>query len=215
MYLGRSFHSDSYPELDSPDEDGSVHAEITATSSTTTAPGKKKGKSKGDKEVTGKAQNRIAQREFRQVRLLIWLPRVIRALQRKQQHGKSFVSPYRLRPALTRYFFATAVEEVEAKVAVLELGQHEQIERMGNALKELLEENQKLRTLLAHLGGVIGDGLGGALPHIGMEVPGFEAIISRTSTGTAQEALHLKVLSSGQGLAAASQTGPVAPLSAH
>ncbi|GAA5850576.1 hypothetical protein JCM8547_001918 [Rhodosporidiobolus lusitaniae] len=83
------------------------------------------------------------------------------------------------------------IKELEAKVALHEMGRDEQIERMQNAVKLLLEENQSLRALLASLGGFIGEGMATCLPRIGMEVPEFNDMINRTLLDNAQDALKL------------------------
>lgn len=102
-----------------------------------------------------KAQNRIAQREFRQVRPHVPIspaksPSDRPHIQRKQAY----------------------VKELEAKAAMMELSRDEQFNRFSEAFRTLLEENQKLRSMLQTLSGFIGEGLGGALAKIGTELPG-------------------------------------------
>lgn len=102
-----------------------------------------------------KAQNRIAQREFRQVS-----PGIP-------------ISPAK---SLSDGFLAQRkqayVKELEAKAAMMEMSRDEQFNRFSEAFRTLLEENQKLRTLLQTLSGFIGEGLGGALAKIGTDLPG-------------------------------------------
>lgn len=147
-------------------------------------------------------QNRIAQREFRQVRLLLFVfpltKRDFRVdpllfyLQRKQQY----------------------IKELEAKVAFYETGREGQVERLSEAVNQLLEENLKLRGLLASLGGFIGEGVGGVLPKLGMELPGvlllvytpflplfltpiqteFNELVAKTVLDNAKDVLDLPVL---------------------
>ncbi|CEQ39650.1 SPOSA6832_01191, partial [Sporobolomyces salmonicolor] len=128
-------------------------------------------------ESDRKAQNRIAQREFRQ---------------RKQAY----------------------IKELEAKVQLHELGRDEQLERLTEGIKSLLDENQQLRHLLQGVSAFIGEGLGGALPRLGTTLPGlswylfnpfaaaqtltlptsraeFQSLISRNTIDTATDALRL------------------------
>ncbi|GAA5894245.1 uncharacterized protein JCM6883_003760 [Sporobolomyces salmoneus] len=127
----------------------------------------RKGKGKATKETDRKAQNRIAQREFRQ---------------RKQAY----------------------IKELEAKVKLQDFGRDEQISRMGEAVKALLEENERLRQLLAGLSGFIGEGLGGALPRLKTTLPEFQSLISRSPIDIATGALRLDDL----GLAGNPQNQP-------
>ncbi|GAA5971920.1 hypothetical protein JCM21900_001321 [Sporobolomyces salmonicolor] len=115
---------------------------------------KGKGKTKTTKESDRKAQNRIAQREFRQ---------------RKQAY----------------------IKELEAKVQLHELGRDEQLERLTEGIKSLLDENQQLRHLLQGVSAFIGEGLGGALPRLGTTLPEFQSLISRNTIDTATDALRL------------------------
>ncbi|GAA5819952.1 hypothetical protein JCM11251_005423 [Rhodosporidiobolus azoricus] len=91
------------------------------------------------------------------------------------------------------------VKELEAKVAMYEMGRDEQLERMVNALQMLLEENQQLRTLLTQLSGFIGEGIGSCLPRIGLEVPEFKEILNRTLFDNAADALKLPIGSKATG----------------
>ncbi|GAA5882472.1 hypothetical protein JCM16303_001750 [Sporobolomyces ruberrimus] len=128
-------------------------------------PSRRKGKGKATKETDRKAQNRIAQREFRQ---------------RKQAY----------------------IKELEAKVKLQELGRDEQTERLADAVRILLEENEHLRQLLAGLSGFIGEGLGGALPRLRTTLPEFQTLLSRTQIDTATGALRLDEL----GISSSSRT---------
>jgi len=47
------------------------------------------------------------------------------------------------------------IKELEAKVKLQEMGRDEQIERLTDAVRVLLEDNDNLRQLLAGLGGYI------------------------------------------------------------
>ncbi|BGO99790.1 hypothetical protein NBRC10513v2_004018 [Rhodotorula toruloides] len=136
--------------MDTDNEDGPRGSEDAARGAATA----KKGKSKASKGQDRKAQNRIAQREFRQ---------------RKQAY----------------------VKELEAKAAMMELSRDEQFNRFSEAFRTLLEENQKLRSMLQTLSGFIGEGLGGALAKIGTELPEFQDFITRDRIDTATDALRL------------------------
>lgn len=72
------------------------------------------------------------------------------------------------------------IKELEAKAAMMELSRDEQFQRFGDAFRTLLEENQKLRTMLQTLSGFIGEGLGGALAKIGTDLPGQSLQYLRT-----------------------------------
>ncbi|BGP24801.1 transcription factor [Rhodotorula toruloides] len=83
------------------------------------------------------------------------------------------------------------VKELEAKAAMMELSRDEQFNRFSEAFRTLLEENQKLRTMLQTLSGFIGEGLGGALAKVGTDLPEFHAFITRSRIDTATDALRL------------------------
>ncbi|KAK4049464.1 hypothetical protein OIO90_005415 [Microbotryomycetes sp. JL221] len=76
------------------------------------------------------------------------------------------------------------IKELEAKVALQGTARDEQIELLGKAIEQLVEENTKLRELLAGVTGFIGEGLGGYLPRLGMELKEFKAIASQTKLDT-------------------------------
>ncbi|GAA5986034.1 hypothetical protein JCM5350_005507 [Sporobolomyces pararoseus] len=138
--------------IDSHDMQGDSDQEHEDGVASQAGPSRRKGKGKATKESDRKAQNRIAQREFRQ---------------RKQAY----------------------IKELEAKVKMQELGKDEQVERLGEAVRTLLDENDRLRQLLAGLSGFIGEGLGGALPRLKTTLPDFERLISRSYIDTATGAL--------------------------
>ncbi|GAA5965362.1 hypothetical protein JCM3765_004871 [Sporobolomyces pararoseus] len=150
--------STSRPErsqsIDSHDMQGDSDQDQEDGVASQAGPCRRKGKGKATKESDRKAQNRIAQREFRQ---------------RKQAY----------------------IKELEAKVKMQELGKDEQVERLGEAVRTLLDENDRLRQLLAGLSGFIGEGLGGALPRLKTTLPDFERLISRSYIDTATGALGL------------------------
>ncbi|BGP32236.1 hypothetical protein JCM10296v2_004017 [Rhodotorula toruloides] len=83
------------------------------------------------------------------------------------------------------------VKELEAKAAMMELSRDEQFNRFSEAFRTLLEDNQKLRSMLQTLSGFIGEGLGGALAKIGTELPEFQDFITRDRIDTATDALRL------------------------
>ncbi|KAJ7904361.1 hypothetical protein B0H14DRAFT_3079243 [Mycena olivaceomarginata] len=56
---------------------------------------------------------------------------------------------------------------------------------LKDMLKDLMEENQTLRTLLRSLGAFIGDGAGGLLPKLGWDIADFNTFINRSETDTA------------------------------
>ncbi|GAA6038203.1 hypothetical protein JCM8097_005792 [Rhodosporidiobolus ruineniae] len=147
-------HNDMHDSHDEAHAGPSAEASTSSGTAAASSKGKKVPKSKAAKEADRKAQNRIAQREFRQ---------------RKQQY----------------------IKELETKVALHEMGRDEQIDRLKNAIKMVLQENQQLRTILASMGQLFGEGLGGALPKLGVALPEFNDIISRTILDTAQDALKL------------------------
>ncbi|KAM0791533.1 hypothetical protein ACM66B_005982 [Microbotryomycetes sp. NB124-2] len=76
------------------------------------------------------------------------------------------------------------IKELEAKVALQGTARDEQIDLLGKAIEQLVEENVKLRELLAGVTGFIGEGLGGYLPRIGMELQQFNAIATQTKLDT-------------------------------
>ncbi|GAA5886098.1 hypothetical protein JCM6882_004264 [Rhodosporidiobolus microsporus] len=104
------------------------------------------------------------------------------------------------------------VKELEAKVALHEMGRDEQVERMVNALKLLLEENQQLRTLLGHLSGFIGEGIGSCLPRIGLELPEFKELLARTPFENATDALKLPVGAKPAGFSSTAVPATAAPV---
>ncbi|GAA6006935.1 hypothetical protein JCM10207_009145 [Rhodosporidiobolus poonsookiae] len=103
------------------------------------------------------------------------------------------------------------IKELEGKVSLYEMGRDEQTDRLQKALKLLIEENQQLRSLLATVSGFIGEGIGGVLPRIGLDLPGFKDILSRTIVEDAYSALKLNPTSSNGSTA----SPPVASTSAQ
>ncbi|ORY84074.1 hypothetical protein BCR35DRAFT_303120 [Leucosporidium creatinivorum] len=81
------------------------------------------------------------------------------------------------------------IKDLEARVELASSSRDEQLEQMRGAIKGLIDENQRLRELLAGVGGFIGSGLGGVLPTIGVDLPEFQALISRNRSDRVHELL--------------------------
>ncbi|KAJ7228827.1 hypothetical protein GGX14DRAFT_346747 [Mycena pura] len=79
------------------------------------------------------------------------------------------------------------IRDLETRVEILSGGTDKAVSEMKNMLKDLMEENQALRTLLRSLGAFIGDGAGGLLTKLGWDLADFNNFISRTETDTAYQ----------------------------
>ncbi|KAJ7095217.1 hypothetical protein B0H15DRAFT_828536 [Mycena belliarum] len=77
------------------------------------------------------------------------------------------------------------IRDLETRVEILSGGTDQAVNELKNMLKDLMEENQTLRTLLRSLGGFIGDGAGGLLPKLGWDLADFNSFINRSETDTA------------------------------
>ncbi|KAJ7638654.1 hypothetical protein FB45DRAFT_903471 [Roridomyces roridus] len=77
------------------------------------------------------------------------------------------------------------IRDLETRVEILSGGADQAVSEMKNMLKDLMEENQTLRTLLRSLGAFIGEGAGGLLPKLGWDLADFNNYINRSETDTA------------------------------
>ncbi|KAF7355177.1 BZIP domain-containing protein [Mycena sanguinolenta] len=77
------------------------------------------------------------------------------------------------------------IRDLETRVEILSGGTDQAVNELKNMLKDLMEENQTLRTLLRSLGAFIGEGAGGLLPKLGWDVTDFNNFINRSETDTA------------------------------
>ncbi|KAJ7047537.1 hypothetical protein C8F04DRAFT_1059263 [Mycena alexandri] len=77
------------------------------------------------------------------------------------------------------------IRDLETRVEILSGGTDQAVTEMKNMLKDLMEENQTLRTLLRSLGAFIGEGAGGLLPKLGWDLADFNNFINRSETDTA------------------------------
>jgi TolA-binding protein len=79
------------------------------------------------------------------------------------------------------------IRDLEARVEILSGGQDHAMDEMRNILKDLMQENQNLRTLLKSVSAFIGEGAGGLLPKLGWEMSDFNNFINKSETDTAWE----------------------------
>ncbi|GAW01901.1 hypothetical protein LENED_003523 [Lentinula edodes] len=79
------------------------------------------------------------------------------------------------------------IRDLEARVEILSGGKEEAMGEMRNILKDLMQENQTLRSLLRSVSAFIGEGAGGLLPKLGWEMSDFNNFINRSETDTAWE----------------------------
>ncbi|KAF9076368.1 hypothetical protein BDP27DRAFT_1313220 [Rhodocollybia butyracea] len=79
------------------------------------------------------------------------------------------------------------IRDLEARVEILSGGKDEALGEMKNMLKDLMQENQTLRSLLRSVTAFIGEGAGGLLPKLGWEMSDFNNFINRAETDTAWE----------------------------
>ncbi|KAJ4472308.1 hypothetical protein J3R30DRAFT_3799386, partial [Lentinula aciculospora] len=79
------------------------------------------------------------------------------------------------------------IRDLEARVEILSGGKDEAMGEMRNILKDLMQENQTLRSLLRSVSAFIGEGAGGLLPKLGWEMSDFNNFINRSETDTAWE----------------------------
>ncbi|KAJ7276235.1 hypothetical protein B0H12DRAFT_1084269 [Mycena haematopus] len=77
------------------------------------------------------------------------------------------------------------IRDLETRVEILSGGTDQAVNELKNMLKDLMEENQTLRTLLRSLGAFIGEGAGGLLPKLGWDITDFNNFINRSETDTA------------------------------
>ncbi|KAJ6629162.1 hypothetical protein B0H10DRAFT_1777075, partial [Mycena sp. CBHHK59/15] len=77
------------------------------------------------------------------------------------------------------------IRDLETRVEILSGGTDQALAELKNMLKDLMEENQTLRTLLRSLGAFIGEGAGGLLPKLGWDLADFNSFINRSETDTA------------------------------
>ncbi|CDZ98032.1 Protein of unknown function DUF3425 [Phaffia rhodozyma] len=108
-------------------------------------------KKESENSSTRKAQNRIAQREFRQ---------------RKQQY----------------------IRELETRVEVLSANSDHRFSHLKDVIQALMDENQQLRQMCSNMGTFFAEGLGSALPRIGMTPEMYDAVITRGNSDTALDA---------------------------
>jgi hypothetical protein len=79
------------------------------------------------------------------------------------------------------------IRDLEARVEILSGGKDEVMSEMRNIMKDLMAENQTLRSLLRGLATFIGEGAGGFLPKLGWDVGDFNTFVSKSETDTAWE----------------------------
>lgn len=82
------------------------------------------------------------------------------------------------------------IRDLEASVEILSGGKDAALAEMRKILKDLMQENQGLRSLLRGLSSFIGEGAGGILPKLGWDINDFENFINRTETDTAWESFQ-------------------------
>ncbi|KIJ70282.1 hypothetical protein HYDPIDRAFT_121912 [Hydnomerulius pinastri MD-312] len=82
------------------------------------------------------------------------------------------------------------IRDLEARVELLSGSQDEALTDLRAILKDLMAENLTLRNLLKSVAGFIGDGAGGLIPKLGLELHEFNAYINKTETDTAWESFQ-------------------------
>lgn len=88
------------------------------------------------------------------------------------------------------------IRDLETRVEILSGGADKAVTEMRNMLKDLMDENQTLRTLLRSLGAFIGEGAGGLLPKLGWDLQDFNSFINRSETDTAWQGYQSRKKSS-------------------
>ncbi|KAK4046553.1 hypothetical protein OIV83_006005 [Microbotryomycetes sp. JL201] len=140
-------------------------------------------------EELRKEQNRRAQRDFRQAsrsRPVSVIPKSNRKLTSSPRSSIATTAQAAVHQSVRHHSQSNTryTQELEAKVALQGTARDEQIDLLGKAIEQLVEENVKLRELLAGVTGFIGEGLGGYLPRIGMELQQFNSIATQTRLDT-------------------------------
>ncbi|KAF8165155.1 hypothetical protein B0H34DRAFT_793579 [Crassisporium funariophilum] len=79
------------------------------------------------------------------------------------------------------------IRDLEARVEILSGGKDEALGEMRNICKDLMAENQTLRSLLRSLATFIDEGAGGMLPKLGWNLGDFNDFINKSETDTAWE----------------------------
>ncbi|KAK7061586.1 BZIP domain-containing protein [Favolaschia claudopus] len=142
----------------------SVSVDNDSDRESSTQPGKPGRKKNPNSQAARRDQNRIAQREFR--------------LRKQQKVCRRRRSPLALS-------VPPQIRDLETRVEILSGGTDQAVSELKNMLKDLMDENQTLRTLLRSLGAFIGEGAGGLLPKLGWDVADFHSFINRSETDTA------------------------------
>jgi hypothetical protein len=102
------------------------------------------------------------------------------------------------------------IRDLEASVEILSGGKDAALAEMRKILKDLMQENQVLRSLLRGLSSFIGEGAGGVLPKLGWDINDFENFINRAETDTAWESFQRNKREKQANQAAASTSQPLA-----
>ncbi|KAJ7699911.1 hypothetical protein B0H17DRAFT_977243 [Mycena rosella] len=100
------------------------------------------------------------------------------------------------------------IRDLETRVEILSGGTDQALTEMKNMLKDLMEENQTLRTLLRSLGAFIGEGAGGLLPKLGWDLADFNSFINRSETDTAWQGYQKRKKTGESGMGAQAQKRP-------
>lgn len=82
------------------------------------------------------------------------------------------------------------IRDLEASVEILSGGKDAALAEMRKILKDLMQENQVLRSLLRGISSFIGEGAGGVLPKLGWDINDFENFVNRAETDTAWESFQ-------------------------
>ncbi|KAJ7179824.1 hypothetical protein C8R43DRAFT_912276 [Mycena crocata] len=100
------------------------------------------------------------------------------------------------------------IRDLETRVEILSGGTDVALNEMKNMVKDLMEENQTLRTLLRSLGTFIGEGAGGLLPKLGWDLADFNNFINRSETDTAWQGYQRRKKAGETSMAAQGQKRP-------
>jgi len=77
------------------------------------------------------------------------------------------------------------IRELEARVELLSGNQDESFNYMRAIVKDLIQENGSLRSLVKHLAQAVGEGLPGFLPRMGWQLSEFNDFLNKSDTDTA------------------------------
>ncbi|OBZ76431.1 hypothetical protein A0H81_03572 [Grifola frondosa] len=104
-----------------------------------------------------------------------------------ETNDAGFQAPAAGKPGRKKNPNSQAARPAQASVEILSGGKDEALTQLRKVLKDLMAENQVLRSLLRSLGSFIGEGAGGILSKLGWDLNDFNDFVNKAETDTAWE----------------------------